>query len=229
MTYLQLINGILTRMRESTIAASAITQNYPSLVGTFVNDAKAEVEGAWQWKALRHEMTFTTVAGQTDYECFSGGDATGSRYTNEESKLLYSADGLPLVFDTTNDAQLYEVPLETLESWRAAGVSSSNQKPYTFSVLRSADGLTLRIYPAPDGAYAMSARFFTPQEELSAHGDVLLAPTRPVRMLAYALALEERGSGQGSRAEAIRRNAYIALGDLITREAEDAELQLNPC
>jgi hypothetical protein len=46
MTYLQLVNKVLTRLREDTV--STVSQNtYSALVGEFVNDAKRLVEDAW--------------------------------------------------------------------------------------------------------------------------------------------------------------------------------------
>ncbi len=45
-TYLSMVNDVLTRLRESTV--SSVTQNdYSSLIGSLVNDAKREVEDAW--------------------------------------------------------------------------------------------------------------------------------------------------------------------------------------
>lgn len=56
MTYLQLINSVLVRLREQEITAEEFdTGNNPYLkfIGSAVNDAKDRVEDAWQWSALR--------------------------------------------------------------------------------------------------------------------------------------------------------------------------------
>jgi hypothetical protein len=54
MTYLQLINNVLTRLREDVITADQIDSDpYFRFIGTAINDAKDRVEDAWQWGALR--------------------------------------------------------------------------------------------------------------------------------------------------------------------------------
>lgn len=56
MTYLQLINNVLVRLREEQITAEQFngTANpYWNFIGSAVNDAKDRVEDAWQWGALR--------------------------------------------------------------------------------------------------------------------------------------------------------------------------------
>jgi len=62
MTYLELVNGVLRRLRENQV--SAVDQNpYSLLIGDLVNDAKRIVEDAWDWSALRTTLTITTTAG----------------------------------------------------------------------------------------------------------------------------------------------------------------------
>jgi hypothetical protein len=54
MTYLELINSVLVRLREDTITASQVNSDpYYRSIGAWVNDAKDRVEDAWQWTALR--------------------------------------------------------------------------------------------------------------------------------------------------------------------------------
>ena len=59
MTYLQLVNSVLRRLREDEV--SSVSQNsYSKLIGEFVNDAKRSVEDAYDWTALRTTLTVTT-------------------------------------------------------------------------------------------------------------------------------------------------------------------------
>ena len=58
MTYKQLVNNVLVRLREREI--SNVSDN--KLIGTLVNDAKYEVENAWNWSSLRQTLTLTTSA-----------------------------------------------------------------------------------------------------------------------------------------------------------------------
>ena len=48
MTYLQIVNNILKRLRERTVA-SVEESTYSKLIGVLVNDALIDVESAWHW------------------------------------------------------------------------------------------------------------------------------------------------------------------------------------
>ena len=66
MTYLQLVNAVMKRLRESTV--TSVAQNtYSALVGELVNEAKRLVENAWDWEALRSDITFNTSDGDYIY------------------------------------------------------------------------------------------------------------------------------------------------------------------
>jgi hypothetical protein len=45
MTYLELVNDVLVRLRETTVSSVSET-SYSSLIGKFVNDAKRQIEDA---------------------------------------------------------------------------------------------------------------------------------------------------------------------------------------
>ena len=66
MTYLNLVNNVLRRLREEEV--SSVSENtYSKLAGDFVNDAKKLVEDSWDWSALRTTLTVTTSAGTFNY------------------------------------------------------------------------------------------------------------------------------------------------------------------
>ena len=48
MTYLELINDVLVRLREPTVSTNLET-TYSTLLGKFVNDAKRQIEDAFAW------------------------------------------------------------------------------------------------------------------------------------------------------------------------------------
>ena len=52
MTYLQLVNSVLRRLRENEVA-SVTDNDYSKLIGEFVNDSNRLVEDAWDWSYLR--------------------------------------------------------------------------------------------------------------------------------------------------------------------------------
>ena len=66
MTYLNVVNNVLRRMREEEVT-SVSSSTYSKMVGDFVNDAKRSVEDAWDWSALRTTLTITTTADVFNY------------------------------------------------------------------------------------------------------------------------------------------------------------------
>ena len=65
-TYLQAVNSVLRRVREQEVATVNETA-YSRLVGDLVNDAKKQVEDAYEWNSLTTYFTITTVANQQNY------------------------------------------------------------------------------------------------------------------------------------------------------------------
>ena len=72
-TYLQIVNEVLTRLREPTV--QTVTENTLStLVGQWVNDVKRQVNDAYDWDALNTYVDVTTVANQwTGYSITGAG------------------------------------------------------------------------------------------------------------------------------------------------------------
>ena len=66
MTYLNLVNNVLRRLREDEVSSVQDT-TYSKLVGDFVNDAKRMIEDSWDWSALRTTLTVTTSTGIFNY------------------------------------------------------------------------------------------------------------------------------------------------------------------
>jgi len=70
MTYLQLVNMVLRRLRENevtTLQGTSRQTSYVRLIGDFINDAKRMVEQSWDWSALRTTQTVTTQADVFNY------------------------------------------------------------------------------------------------------------------------------------------------------------------
>ena len=48
MTYIELVNGVLRRLRENEVGVLA-SDEYATMIGDFVNDAKTFIENSWNW------------------------------------------------------------------------------------------------------------------------------------------------------------------------------------
>lgn len=200
MTYLELVNNILRRLRERTVSTVNET-SYSTLIGVLVNDAKEEVENAWNWSALRTTLSATTVAGTFNYEL----NGTQNRF-----KVL------DVVNDTSNYFMDYRTASEFNNWFLNQTPTTSAPRYYSFNGI-SDDGDTLvDLYPIPDGAYDLRFNVVMPQAELTADSATLLVPAKPVQMLAYAKAVEERGEDGGSSASTAYATAARALNDAIS-------------
>lgn len=213
MTYLQLINKVLRRLREKQV--TVLTSEYALHVGDMINEAKDTVEAAWDWHVQRTSVTFSTVAGTTDYTL------TG---TTEKSRLLHEkqagrvqvynlTDGGAPLARTSHDAVIAEL-----------ATSPPRARPHQFCVVRGTAGLVLRLSPAPDAVYSIQAWVVNPQAELSVAATVLTVPSDPVWQLALAAASAERGSGMGARAESLEFRARARLGEAIIQDMEPGEM-----
>ena len=66
MTYLQLVNRVMRRLRErevDTIQGTGTSNSYARLIGDFVNEAKSQAEVAWKWGGLRQTLSGNTAEG----------------------------------------------------------------------------------------------------------------------------------------------------------------------
>ena len=67
MNYLEVVNNILKRLRERTLA-TVNESTYSALIAVLVNDAKDDVEKAWSWSGLRTTLSATTAEDVFNYE-----------------------------------------------------------------------------------------------------------------------------------------------------------------
>lgn len=199
MTYLNLLNSVLRRLREEEVTTVNET-TYSKMAGDFVNDAKTMVEQAADWSALRETIIKTTEV------------ATGS----EELTLTDSGDDvkvLSVINDTQNCFMEYQTK-DWFDDRRYVSTEVSGApKYYTFNGLYNGNTKVL-VSPKPDGAYDLRFNVIKRQANLSADGDTLLVPSLPVMHLAVALLARERGeTGGTSTAE------YFAIADKYLSDA----------
>lgn len=205
MTYLEMINNILRRLRENTV--SSPTQNeYAQLIGILVNDAKREVENSWQWSGLRQNIAIPTVNGTTTYEL--------SDSVNRIS-----------IFDIYNDTDNHYLKY-VQSSWmreQLNGDSPDSGSPlyYTYSTGVGVDGDTkIDVYPTPDGTYDLIVNAALREGDLVNNADTTLMPSQPILLLAYAKAVEERGEDAGVNSSSAYFMAKGSLGDHIALDAQ---------
>lgn len=204
MTYLELVNSVLIRLREREV--TAVTDNaYSKLIGQFVNDAKRQVEDAWNWNALRTTLTATTQQGIYSYE-------------------LNTANNRFRILDVINDTSNWFMEHRSSAYLNDVFLNIDNQSqsaPRYYGINgSSSDGdAYMDIYPIPDGVYDVRINIVKPQSNLTADATQVLAPSEPIILGAFARAVAERGEDGGLSSAEATALASSSLSDHIAIEA----------
>jgi len=91
MTYLDLVNNVLRRLREDEV--TTVNANvYSRMVGDFINDAKNMVQNAWDWSQLRSTLTITTAADDYTYSLTGSQDYGKSLHLINDTSNLTMGD-----------------------------------------------------------------------------------------------------------------------------------------
>ena len=169
-----------------------------------MDDAKEEIENAWQWSALRTTLTATTTAGIFNYEL----NQTDNRFTILD------------VIDTTNNNFLtYETAHSFNERFILSDPEVGIPRYYSFNGV-STDGDTLvDLYPIPNGEFTIHFNVVLRTSDLVNDTDRLYIPYQPVIQLAYAKAVEERGEDGGATGLSAYLTAQRVASDAIALDA----------
>jgi len=202
-TYLEIVNNILKRLRERTV--STVDESaYSSLVGIFVNDARKEVEDAWQWSALRQTLTVTTVADTFNYEL----NGSQNRIT---------------VLDALNDSGNFFLQYKTAHEMNDLFLNSTPEtaepRYYSFNGVSSDGDTLIDLYPIPSGEFTLRFNVVQRTADLTGDSDTLTVPAQPVIQLAYAKAVEERGEDGGVTTASAYTTAVRSINDAIALDA----------
>ena len=209
MTYRQIINSVLRRLREDTIAGdwsgdlidSTTASDYQILIGDFVNEVKREVEDAWDWTSLRRVETVATVLNTRSYNLPSTSQRTRTLSVQEQEQ----------------GQMLQGVPDSWIRSTQYP--TDSSGVPSYFSINGVSSGLlTAQIYPKPDAVYNINFYLLDPQDDLTNATDTLTCPEFPVIMGVWARAIAERGEDGGTLSDMAQMQYQQALSDAIQQD-----------
>ncbi len=204
MTYLNLVNNVLRRLREEEVA-SVQSNTYSKMAGDFVNDAKRMVEDAWDWSALRTTLTVTTTADIFNYVL-----------TGSQNRIK----ALNVINDTTNRFMEYRTATYFDDVYLISDPVKGSPTYYTYNGVDSSGDTQIDIYPTPEKEYTIRFNCVQRGADLSADGDVLLVPSMPVIHMAIALLARERGETGGTSAPEYFSIADSYLSDAIALDAQ---------
>ena len=199
MNYLQLVNGVLDRLREPQ-ATTVRTMDDPvvNVVKHFVNDAKRHVEATHAWNATRNVWQFSTEAGTPAYVLDS--TAGGARITQ------VARDDAPRHMDQWDLRAV--IGQRTGSPWRWAWEGTDD-----------AGNIMLRFDPIPDDVYSITVLGHRNLPDLAQDTDELRLPDQPVLYYALALAARERGEVGGQTATELFAMAQQYISDAIALDA----------
>lgn len=198
MTYLNIMNNVLRRLREEEVS-NVNESTYSKMAGDFINDAKTIVEESNDWSALRETIVITTTADDNQYSLTDCGDNVK-------------------VMSALNDSQNCFIGYQTKDWFNEQlyinDVVEGSPRYYTYDGLDSNGDTQILVSPRPDDVYTLRFDVVKRQAELTDNADNLLVPEKPVIHLALALLARERGeTGGTSTAE------YFAIADKYLSDA----------
>lgn len=228
MTYRQLINSVLRRLREDTIDSdwsgdlydSNTVTDYQKLIGELVNDSKKNVESYHDWQALRETFNIKTKAGNMQYTL---GDAT--RGAGVSFKVLD-------VINQTTGTILRQVSTTWLNDkvFPLSNIQSGEPSSYAFNGVSQAGvdrepDFNIDLYPVPIESQVISVNIVGAQKELKEASQVLRTPSQPVILGAWARAASERGEDGGTMASVISAEFGTSVQQAIQLDAGNMEYE----
>jgi hypothetical protein len=203
MTYLNLMNSVLRRLREEE-TTSVTSTTYVKMVGDFINDAKTLVGQAADWSALRETITISTTASDNTYSLTGGGD---------------NIKVMSMLNDTENCFMEYQTKDWFNEQLYISSAAEGAPRYFTYNGLDASGDTQILVGPTPDAVYSIRVDTVKRQADLSANDDVLLIPAQPVIHLAVALLARERGETGGTSTAEYFTIANQYLSDAIAIDA----------
>ena len=203
MNYIQLVNSVLRRLRETEV--SSVADNaYSKLIGEFVNDAKRQAEDAYPWNALSETLTAVTADGIFNYVLVG----SGQRFRV-----------LDVLNDTSNTIVQNATTRWMNEQFLLTSVQKGSPAYYNFNGTNSNGDTQVDLFPIPNGVYDIRFNVIKPQVALSADADTLLIPSEPVIFNATARAMAERGEDGGIASGEMYAIYKQSLADAIAIES----------
>jgi hypothetical protein len=202
MTYLELVNDVLIRLREPTVTTVTLN-SYSTLIGKFVNDAKRQVEDAYAWNVLGTTITLSTTSGTYEYAL----TGAGQKFQVIDVINATSNIGMRNIdYVSMNRKQNFSTPI--------SGIPAE----YAFDGVSSGYDTKVTLYPRPNGVYSIPFSLTVPQATLTSDSTIVAVPDVLVVQNAYARALVERGEDGGLSSSEAYQLYKSMLSDYIALE-----------
>jgi len=203
MTYLELVNDVLVRLRESTVSTVGET-TYSSLIGKFVNDAKRQIEDSYTWNCLAQTITVTTTSGTSSYAL----TGVGQKFRVTDA------------INTTSVITLNNITVADMNRKLNFGTpSQSIPSEFCFNGVDGSGDTKIDLFPIPSGVFTLKFDVIVPQATLSSDSTSVKVLDYLVAQSAYARALIERGEDGGTNSAEAYALFRGMLSDAIAMES----------
>ena len=204
-TLLELTNQVMVAIREEQVLSTY--SPYSALIASLVNDALYQVEAAHDWSALYVEFV-ETVTSNTPVISGSG-NRFKIEYIISNASKTFLIERSRRRMASQNIKGLAQVGTPT--SWCNYGVSQD---------VATAGDATIMINPTPsDDSQTITIVGFQRSPRLVNDTDTIIVPVTPVRDLAIAMAVRERGDIGGQSSAEYFEIAKRTLSDAIAYDA----------
>ena len=216
MTFRELINEVLIRLREDTIATdwsgnindSTTVTDYQKVIGSLINDSKRNIESYHDWLVLRETVDVATVSGTRNYNLSSG----------QEIKIID-------VINQSTGANLVQVSRQYINSTLYPSENSGEPLYYAFNGSDSSNNLKVDLEPKPNSVQTISFDIVKYQDELKTASTTLKVPNKPVILGAWARAVSERGEDGGSGASIIAMEVSESVNQAIMLDSGNTQYE----
>ena len=216
MTFRELINEVLIRLREDTIATdwscnindSTTVTDYQKVIGSLINDSKRNIESYHDWLVLRETKDIATISGTRNYSLASG----------QEIKLID-------VINQATGANLVQVSRQYINSTLYPSENSGEPLYYAFNGADSSNNLKVDLEPKPNSVQTISFDIVKFQDELKTATTVLKIPEKPVILGAWARAISERGEDGGTQTSIVAAEVSESLNQAIMLDSGNTQYE----
>lgn len=216
MTFRELINEVLIRLREDTIATdwsgnindSTTVTDYQKVIGSLINDSKRNIESYHDWLVLRETVDITTVSGTRNYSLASG----------QEIKIMD-------VIDQSQGTHLVQVSRQYINSTKYPTSNSGDPLYYAFNGADSSNNLKVDLEPIPNSAQTISFDIVKFQDELKTASTTLKIPEQVVIIGAWMRAVAERGEDGGTQSSVIAMEYKELLNQTVILDAGNTQFE----
>jgi len=216
MTFRELINEVLIRLREDTITTdwsgdindSSTITDYQKVIGSLINDSKRNIETYHDWLVLRETVDVATVNGTRNYNLSSG----------QEIKILNVINQ-----DTGNN--LVQVSRQYMNSTRYPSENSGEPMYYSFNGADSSNNLKVDLEPKPASSQTLSFDIVKYQDEFTLAATTLKIPSKPVILGAWARAISERGEDGGTNVSVAAAETSDAISQAVMLDSGNTQYE----